>query len=427
MSDAAAAPIVTSAQGGGSHFLLARIAWRNLWRNRRRTYLTSGGIAFAVLLINFAIGMQGGSYAQMISTATALFVGHAQIQTAEFIDKNRLENTLTDPEALMAAVDAVPEVVASTSRAETFALVSVGERSFGALVVGVDAEREARVSDIMKTIVEGRVFEDDSGAVLGTVLARNLAAGIGDEVVVLGSAKEGGVAALAFTITGLFQTGQVDMDRGMLLAPLTAVQEGFCLDDEAHTIVVRAESLDDVEGAVDGIRSTLPAAGAGETVVRAWFDIVPEVLQMIEVDRLGGWFMYWFLMGLVSFSIVNTFIMTVFERTREFGVLLAIGMRGRQILAMLLFEAGYLWLVGALVGAAIATAVTVWLADVGIPLGDLQELGKQMYMPERLYADLTLRGVFTAPAVLFVGAMIAAFVPGVRLLWMDPVAALRHT
>ncbi|MFM8354332.1 MAG: hypothetical protein ACKOBM_05450, partial [Gammaproteobacteria bacterium] len=216
------------------------MAWRNLWRNRRRTLLSAGSIAFAVALLAFAMAQQIGSYALMIDNATALMTGQLQIQRPGFLDEPRIERTLPDGAALRARVAAVPGVAAATERVQAFVLVAAGERSVAAQVLGVDPVREGAVSRLPVLLAAGRFLaaptngHDDrsnvaeAGAspaepvpvelVVGVALARNLGVTLEDELVLLGTDPTGSVAALVGRVTGLLETGQAELDRGLLLA-----------------------------------------------------------------------------------------------------------------------------------------------------------------------------------------------------------------
>jgi len=414
-------PTTTQAAGGN---LTIRVAWRNLWRNRRRTWLTSGGIAFSVLLVMFFMSMQYGQYAIMKDSATSLLAGHVQIESADYLKNERFEDTVEEVTPLLHMLDKLPHVESATARVEAFALVSADERSFGAQILGIDIAAEKRTVRFVNMLKGGRQLQGPDDAVLGTALARNLGIGIGDEVVVLGAGKQGGVAALALTVVGLLETGMADVDRAVLLAGLVTVQQAFGLGDEAHTIVLRLDQLNSSAGVVAALRQRLPSS----LTVRDWEEVIPELKQAIEVDKIGGQMMYWIIMVLVMFSVVNSFIMTVFDRTREFGMLLAIGMRPFAILGMLQWEAFFLWLLGVAIGISIASGLIFWLHDTGIYMGEQMEVyARQFYMPSRLYPDFSKEVLLLSPLVMLIGTQLAALLPSLRIRRLRPVIALRAT
>lgn len=421
MSEAVAEQPVGLAPGSG--FLSVRIGWRNLWRNRRRTWLTSGGIAFAVLLVVFTMAMQFGQYEIMEENATSLITGQIQIQSLPYVDSGRFEDTLDNASELASVIAATPGVAAVAPRVEAFALASADERSFGAQVLGIDIAAEANTTRFTKMLESGRMIAGPGDAVLGKILARNLGVGVGAEVVVLGSGKEGGVAAMVVVVSGILETGMTDLDRSFLLASLPVVQDAFGLTDEVHTFAIRTDDLDQSKQVAAALQKKMPDLAA----VRHWELVMPEVLQGIEVDRIGGMFMYWLIMILVVFSVINSFIMTVFERTREFGMLRAIGMRPAKIILMVQFEALFGCLIGVAIGLALASAVIAWLIEVGIPLGEaMEDYATQFYMPARLYPAFSAEALLTAPVVMVIGTQIAAILPALRIRQLKPVEALRE-
>lgn len=406
----------------GPEMLSIRIGWRNLWRNRRRTWLTAGGIAFSVFLVVSFMALQLGQYDVMTENATALMAGHVQIQNPEYLEDNRFEDTIGNAAEVLATVRATPGVASMAPRVEAFALASVDERSFGAQVLGIDIAAELDTVRFVKMLKTGRTLEGPEDAVLGSVLARNLGASLGDEVVVLGTGKEGGVAAMVLTVVGLLETGMADLDRVLMLAPIEQLQEGFGLEDEVHSIIIRADNVDLGPELVRELEAELPATLS----VRNWDQVLPEVKQGIEVDKIGGRIMYGIIMALVVFSVVNSFIMTVFERTKEFGMLLAIGMRPLKIILMLQWEALFVCLLGIAVGMVLAVGLTLWLMDVGIYLGEaMQEYARQFYMPDRMYPALSVEALTVSPLVMLIGTQLAALLPALRIRNLKPVEALR--
>ena len=412
-----------AAPAGASKFgLAAAVAWRNLWRNRRRTWLAVGGVAFATALVQFSMSMQVGGYAAQIEAATDFFVGHVQIQRSDYVEQARFEQTINGVMSLVRSLEARPDIRSVAPRVEAFALASVDERSFGVQVLGMDAARERRTVGFLKRINAGRMAAGPDEVVLGSALARNLGAGLGDEVVVLGAGKEGGVAALAASVSGILNSGIVELDRSLMLAPINAVQGAFGLGDEAHTLVVR--SADPLAGAelVGALNTELPQGAKA----RNWDAVLPDLHQGIELDRLGSVFLYGIIIVVVTFSVVNTFIMTVFERTREFGLLRAIGMRPGAIIGMVQLEAFCIWLLGVGVALALMVPIIVWLSSYGLYLGEeISQIETNMFFPDRIHPRLSWAVSLTAPAIMLGGVQLAALAPALRIRRLQPVAALR--
>lgn len=423
-ADIAEAPPVAASAGAGSvgMGLHMRVAWRNLWRNRRRTWLTASGIAFSIFLCVVFMSFQLGSYDGMIDTATGMMSGHMQVQHEDYFDDPKVANRIAQGSELLRELEQAPGVVAAAPRVEGFALVSVGERSFGGLVMGVDPVREPEVSALSKQIVEGEYLPRTDSAYVGKALATNLGLKIGDEIFVMGSALEGGVAAALFTVDGLFDTGQVELDRSIMQVPLSAVQSAFDLGDSVHRIVLMAENANDATAIAQGLAPTLP----DEARVLDWDKLLPELRQMIQMDAVSGLIIYVLLLAIVTLSVANSFTMTVFERTREFGMLIAIGMRPGGIVAMIVIEALCMWAVGTAIGAAISYSLMIGLGAVGVPIAGLEDMAGQFMMPERIHPEVSFFTLGTAPVVLLVGTLVAGLIPALRVRRLKPVEALRE-
>ncbi|MEM8767930.1 MAG: FtsX-like permease family protein [Pseudomonadota bacterium] len=399
------------------------IAWRNLWRNRRRTWLTAGGIAFAVWLLIFSMSMQDGSFEMMIDNGARLALGHVQIQHPDYQDDPRMEYTVPGSRALIALAEADPEVTMASARVYGFALVNHEERSFGAQIFGVDAAREAQWSSLPGMVREGRYLAGPGEAFLGSILARNLGLTVGDEIVLLGTAREGGVAAAVATVVGTFESGQADLDRSLLQVPLEDFRAAWELDgDEAHAIVVLAGTVSDSVG----VAERLAQQASPEWRALNWRELMPEAVQTIDIKLIGTLLFFGLIAIIVTFSIVNTFMMTIFERTQEFGMLMAIGMKPGRIMLQLALEALFLALLGVVIGFALSAAVLVPLASSGMPLPDsATEILNQYNMPERMYPRFSNLAAIASAAIMIIGTQLAAFIPALRIRRMTPVEALR--
>ena len=400
---------------------IARIAWRNLWRNPRRTWLTAGAIAFASLLVSASMSLQAGSYKTMVATATGLLYGQIQIIHPRYEDDQKLEYTLNHATETLRKLDALPGLVVAP-RVEAFALVSAEERSFGGLLSGVDFDRELQAVTFFRKIAQGRLPQADDEILIGALMARNLNVRPGDEIIFLGTAKEGGVAALAFTVAGIFQSGQAELDRTLSFARLSAVQNGFALGDEVHRFVISTQP----ERVADDVKRIQTVVDRSEDAwVRGWTEFLPDVVQAIELDRAMGRIMYGVLLLLVSFSVVNTFIMIVFERTREFGMLLGIGMQPGLIVRQTMLEAVFVWAVGVIFGLTLSLALVGYLAVSGLPVAGIQELADTFYIEDRIYPAVTPASLLAAPLVLLMGTQLAALAASGRIYRLRAVQAVR--
>lgn len=436
---------------------MIRLAWRNLLRNRARTALTVGGIGFSVLLVSFAMSLQSGSYEIMIDSATGYFTSHGQISHRKFVDQPRLEHTVTNASNLQARLAQI-DGLRVFPRAQAFAVVSLAggvsedssavdpqtgdlqncepqnydpqnesssEKSLGGMVIGVDFSAERNYLDVYENVVAGKVPTEPGQALIGSAMARNLGAQIDDELIVLGSGKQGAVAAAIFVIAGIVETGQVELDRSLVLAPFAELADALYLEDEAHMLVLMVDDLSELTATASSVADLLPEA----LTVQTWQQLMPMIEQSIELDRAGAVLFYSLLLILVAFAVVNTFVMVLFERTREFGLFMALGMRPGQVIAQVQFEALLLSLLGVALGLLFAYPLITYLTGVGIPLDQMggEEAIRQMQMGsmERIFPKISWSSVTTAPLVMIVGTQLAALVSTVRVRGIHPVTALR--
>ena len=395
-------------------------AWRNLWRNGRRTWLTSSGIAFAVFLLVLSLSFQDGTFSVMVDNATRLLSGHVQFQHPDFKLDQKIDLTIENPQNLIQRIKEHPQVIEASARTQTYALVSVGERSFGAQVVGVQSQSELRWSGLPQLIRQGRYLQGRGEAVLGEGLARNLGLSQGDELVVLGTAKGGGVAAIVLTVSGIFSSGQSFIDRGLVQIDIVDFREAWGMQDEAHTISVVMEDVN--QGSALAAEFTVPGKVLGES----WLDLAPELSQTIEMKRIGAGFFFGIVAMIVTFSVVNSFMMTVFERTPEFGMLKAIGMQPSQVLLGLQAEALWLSAFGCLLGIGISALIIFWLAYTGVPIpGDATEMLAQFNIPDRIYPQFSTSAAWFSVLVMMVSTQIAALISTWQITRLRAVDALR--
>ncbi|MEJ2101376.1 MAG: ABC transporter permease, partial [Desulfobacterales bacterium] len=192
-----------------------KMAWRNIWRNPRRTILTVCAITFASVLLVFMLSFQFGSYETMINTAVKISTGHLQIQAEKYLEKKSIRFVISDPDKITAVLDHIPGVAAYSLRGQAFSLISSQNRTYGAVVTGVDPQREIRVSRMKKLIREGNFLGryDTNQAVVGRLLAKNLRVTIGDELTLLGQGRDGSIAASVVQVKGIFSTGIDEFDR----------------------------------------------------------------------------------------------------------------------------------------------------------------------------------------------------------------------
>ncbi|MDE0645068.1 MAG: FtsX-like permease family protein [Gammaproteobacteria bacterium] len=402
---------------------LARIAWRNLWRNKRRTLLTCGALAFAMLLIQVGMSFQAGSYRPMIELGTKFGSGHLQIVHPDVDESPLIEQTIAQPDQLRGELQNLAHIDEIGFRVETFALINHGEKSFGALVVGVEPSIEPQISLLPDHILAGQYLPTYNEAYIGSALARNLDVTIGDELVILGSDRLGSVAATIVLVGGIFESGNTELDRTIVHVPIELFNEVFEMSNTIHRVVIMVSN----PLAMKGIERDINHLLKSDQKLRNWQELMPEINESITLDRISNGIVYSVLIVIVVLSIANTFTMTMFERTREFGILRALGMQNPSIFAMFSFESFFMWLVGSTIGLGLSLAVILPLSKYGIALSSttMEELVGQFYLPDRIYASIDLQVLIIAPVALGIGIVLSSCLAGTRLYRVPLLNALR--
>lgn len=407
----------------------SKMAWRNIWRNPRRSILTMSAVAFATLLLIFMLSWQFGSYETMINTAVKIRSGHLQVQARGFNDQQSIRLVVSKPQAVADVLDRTPKVAGYTFRAKAFSLVSSNDRTCGALVVGIDPAGEARVSTLEEIVREGSYLsaKDDAQALVGRLLAKRLKAGPGDEMVLLGQGRDGSIAATVVRIKGIFSSGQDEFDRSVVHVPLDFFADVYAMRGGVHEVVAVGESLDDVAGLKRALAEALEGKPQKYPLVALdWKELMPGLIQAIRMDLVSGFIFYIILIVVVAFSILNTFLMAIFERTREFGVLMAVGTTPGRLTKLLLIESVTMTGVGIVVGIIIGSLITWYFQVHGLVISGAAELMRQYGLPERMHPQLSVLSVAVGSGVVLAITLLTALYPALKVRRLRPVEAMSH-
>jgi ABC-type lipoprotein release transport system permease subunit len=409
---------------------MIRLAARNLFRNPRRTVITLLGLAFGLAMVEVTITLQAGQYADMLEAGVSSLAGHVVVQAdgwQEARDEARvLSGTATVTDTLR---EAFPEATV-TPRLLLGGLLTSPRGSVGAALTGVDAAAEAAVQTIDDRVRDGAWLDGDGrGIVLGERMAESLQVTLGDKVVWMGQhGHETDVRSRLFRVKGVFRTGAAELDGFVAFADLPAVQEVYGTPDVAHQVAVHLR--DPGTTPATHARATALFAARPELAVLDWEHAIPEIVAMIAVDRTSNNVILFLLGSIVSMGALNTLLMSAMERTREFGVMLALGLRPGQLGRLLLTEGLLIGLIGACLGLALGALLSwplvAWGLDYRDVLGETYETGgvvlsgliKGRWHPSRA---LSYAGVAVVMATL------AALYPAWFVTRLQPVDAMRHT
>ncbi|WP_455221973.1 ABC transporter permease [Kaarinaea lacus] len=402
-----------------------RLAWRNIWRHPRRTGLTLAAIIFSDAILVWMISLQLSSYDMMIDNTLRSFTGHVQIQAEGYLDKPQIRNTISHASQLASRLRTNPVTPHVAVRAMGFALASSEQRSFGAQIIGVQPDYEPEVSTIPGLIKQGRYLTSlkANEAIIGSVMARNLKLKVGDEITFLGSGKDGSIAAAVMPVVGIFESGSAEIDRYFIEIPLQTFQTVFSMGDEAHAIAITGSSHQQT-----ALIKRAAQAVVGDNkhlVVLDWERLQPGLRQAIQADFTTAWFMYGVLVVLVAFSVLNTFLMSVLERTREFGIMLALGLTPGKVGRIVMLESTIMSALGMLLGMIVGALLTSYFTVHGFSYPGMEEMAVKFNLPERFYLKLSVTALTLGPMVIFIFSMIAALWPAIRIHLLKPVKAMQ--
>ncbi len=380
---------------------------------------------FSNTLLVFMISLQFGMYGLMIDNTLQAFTGHLQIQAPGYKDDQKMRQTVADVVPLAESLRAELPGVSIAARATAFALVSSEERSYGIAVFGVEPEFEPDVSTIPGLVSEGRYLGaiDSAEIIIGAALARNLRVGLGDELTLLGSGRDGSFAAVVVDIVGIFDSGIADFDRSITEIPLGLFQDVFYMEGSGHQIVINAGGIDGVAELQKQVESLLPSGQ--NLVVYDWDALQPGLKQAIKADISSAFFMYGILVILVAFSVLNTQLMSVLERTHEFGIVMSLGLTPGRLGRLVLLETAIMGLLGLVLGAILGGLVTAWFSVNGFAYPGMEELASKFNLPARFFPQVSPLTLLIGPAVVFLFTLLAAVYPALRLHRLHPVEAMR--
>jgi ABC-type lipoprotein release transport system permease subunit len=396
-----------------------KLAYRNLGRHRRRSILSGLALGMGTALLMFIAAFFQGEMRSSMETTLRLNSGHIQVRDADY-DPDKLsvawEYLIESPEQVVAQIEALEQVQTATPRLFASGIVSIQDDSVGVQIMGIVPDSAA--NDPYRTLVSGNFItaDDREGILIGYPLAQSLGLEVGDQLNLLVNTSEGSVDEQLFTVRGIFTTGTTAYDKGIVFLPLAKAQAFSGAQDRASMIFIL---LNDREQA-EFVAAAIPS---GSFQVETWQELNELLVLINDFSNAYLFFINLIVIGVTAIVIINTLLMSVFERMREIGILSAIGMKGRQIIALFLAEAGLLALGGVTFGALTGWALSAYFGRVGIYFGDLGISGG-MIVPDRIYPYLTLDSAVNLIITAFIITLLGSLYPARVAARMEPVEAL---
>lgn len=404
--------------------LYFNLAWRNIWRNKRRTIITMLSIVVAVFLASVMRSMQEGQYQDMIENTVGSFSGYIQVHADGYWDDKTLDNTLIAADSVYAKIRTEESVQAIVPRLESFALAAGQNQSRPAMVMGIDVQAEKALSDPEKRIQTGSYFErnDEHSVIIGSELMQRLDVQLGDSLVLIGQGFRGMSATGLYEIKGTIGFPNPQLNRNLVMMPLETAQYFLAAEDRLTALSLILDDTDQVESTVNSLQSTF----SDDYEVMSWEIMMPELVQTIEADRGSGLIIIFILYIVVGFGILGTVLMMITERTYELGVMISVGTPRWVIALMLSIEILLMAFVGAGIGIIVSIPIA-WYFNIN-PIqfsGDIAEV-YQSYGMEAVLQFSTEPVVFYSQGItIFIITLVFSVLPLIKASRLNPVEAMR--
>ncbi len=405
--------------------MLFVFAWRNIWRNKRRTLITAASVFTAVILALLMRSLQLGAYQRMIDNVVSYYTGHIQVHADGYSDEKTLEYSFVPNDSIIDVIKEHPDIVSWVPRLESFALVSAADLTQGSLVVGIDPAAEDGLTNLAGKIVEGTYLaSDDDGVIISEGLAKKLEAHTNDTIVLLGQGYHGATAAGKYPIRGVAHFSAPSLNNGMVYLTIPNAQYLYSTGDRLTSIAIRISPKADATAVAAALRHTTEDM---PFEILDWKDMLPEMVELIEVDNAGGVIIISILYMIIGFGIFGTILMMLAERQHEFGILVAVGMKRIKLATVVLLEILMIAFLGTIAGILVGIPIIGYFHANPIKVtGDMAKAYESFGM-EAIFPFSNDIGLFlTQAAIVFFMSLVLSVYPWFRILRLKAIEALKQ-
>lgn len=408
--------------------MIISLAWRNIWLQPRRTLLSAAAVMLTCGLLVFLPALQVGSYQAMVDAAIGIIDGTAQVQKIEYLDSPSMRASFSPENDIYGVIEKAVPHSQLAKRGNSFALISSEERSFGLQIIGVEADKELLISSIPRNIEQGQYLsavksqESLDEIILGSVLAKNLRLKIGDRVTMLGTGKDGSLAADSLKLVGIFSSGLKALDRQLAQMHYERFDETFSMDNQVHALVLINGEKNLMRKYPQSLQNYL---NEKDLILRDWQALQPDIVDAIKLDISSALAMYIILILVIVFSLLNSSLMSVLERNREFGMMMALGVKADLLGKIIWVESIFVMLLGVLSGLVIGAIITYYYQITGITFTDADVVFEQFGLDPTIYPLLNSVSLLVGPVVIGLCLAIAGAYPGFRIRRLEIVPAMR--
>ena len=402
--------------------LTFQIAFRNILRQKRRSLLTGLSMTGGYVLFVLGYSLLEGSYGNIIDIFTLDSTGHIQIHQDDYLNRPKIYKTIQDQEEIKAALTDNPEIKSFTPRVFSPALAYAGDKTAPSRIIGIDPALEPTVSRLLQKVAQGTYFSTSPNpdgyyeAMIGRGLHIRLKLDVGDELVLISSGADGSIANDIFVVSAIIGN-KTSFDRMAVYLPLVAAQEFLSLGDDVHEYALLVNDKDANETIASGLSAQLP-----ELTVAPWQEVEATFYRTMQADKQGNYFSMALITFIVFIGVLNTVLMSVLERTREFGVLRAIGSRPMQLVRLISLETFILAFISVMVGFLLVLPIIYWSAEVGLLMPAPIDMGGIVF--QYIKGEMSAR-VFWIPMAFILGtAVLISIPPGLRAARILPKEAM---
>lgn len=403
--------------------MIYSVSWRNVWRNKTRSMVIITAVGLGIFAGVYTIAFMFGMVNQRIETVISTEISHIQIHTPKYLETTEINDFISGTDNVVSHILSNPNVAAVSSRIISNCMIASAESGSGVQLVGIDPEREMEVTNIHSKITEGSYFEGESAnqIVIGQKLAEKLNVGIRSRVVVTLTESDGTITGGAFRVVGIFTTSNVDFDESRAYVKTERLKEMLQTEpDIAHQIAVLLTENDKEKEVADYIKAGFP-----ELSVMTWDEILPDMKMMNESMA----FMMYIIVGIIllalGFGIVNTMLMVILERVKEFGMLMAVGMSKTRIFSMVVLESVFLSLTGGTAGIVLASVLTAITAKSGLNMAFWAEGLNSMGFDSVIYPEIGADSLIIVTLLVIFTGIAAAIYPAKKAISLNPAESLR--
>jgi putative ABC transport system permease protein len=403
--------------------MLLKIAWRNIWRNKKRSLIVLTSIVIGTIAAVVLDGLSIGMLNQMLFNQINTGISYIQIHKKGFNDNKTVQNYMPDYKHVEDVLKKNPQIKYYSKRVITFGLLSSATNSSGVYMNGILPQEEENVSVIKSSIVEGSYLTQKQREILiGKDLAEKLGVGLGDKVVALCTTPDGTVGTDLFRISGIYETASSEFDKVNIYINLHSAQQMMGIGDNIYEFAIVPGDYERVPAIKDKLVSQL----GNRYEVLSYIDLLPTLILSLDLYKESMLIFDIIIALALIFGIANVMLMSVFERIREFGVLMSIGIKNAKLFIMIIVEAFIIGVLGTVIGIGLGSLIELFLSKVGINLSIFAESLKSFGVGAIIYPVLSLSNIATLLMMIPFISVLAAIYPSYKAIKLEPVSAIRY-